>query len=104
MLTLAGADGYRLGVERLTVAEKTAETRDAVISGPSLKKLMRVLRQRKDQEVGIRFPAEQTNSMAFVVPNIAHPVAVHRRDASPTSPASSRALPSRRWSSTLRTR
>jgi len=70
MLTLAGADGYRLGVERLTVAEKTAETRDAVIPGQALKKLMRVLRQRKDQEVGIRFPNDQTNSMAFVVPNI----------------------------------
>ena len=68
MLTLAAADGYRVGVERLPV-EYTGEKEDLTLPGDAVKKLLRVLRAHKDTEVGITLPSER-NSVTFTLPNI----------------------------------
>ena len=67
-LTLAGADGFRLGVERLPV-DYAGEKQDAVLPGGAVKKLLRVLRKHKGEEVGTTFP-DQRNSVTFFLPNI----------------------------------
>ena len=67
MLTLAGADGYRLGVERLPV-DYDGEDEHLTLPGDTVKKLLRVLRGHKDMEVGITLPSER-NSVTFTLSN-----------------------------------
>ena len=71
-IELAGTDGYRLGIEHLPVAYNGPERR-AVLPGSAVKKLLRVLRQLKDKELGIRFVEHEDGSITqvrFVLPNI----------------------------------
>ena len=67
-LVLMGADGYRLGVERLPVDYDGAEER-LDLPDNAVKKLLRVLRGHKNMEVGITLPSER-NSVTFTLPNI----------------------------------
>ena len=67
-LILVGADGYRLGVERLDVNYTGPKVDDITLPGGAIKKLLRVLRSHKDKEVGIKLP-DQRNSVSFYLPN-----------------------------------
>ncbi|MCY3866055.1 MAG: DNA polymerase III subunit beta [Chloroflexi bacterium] len=67
MLTLAGADGYRLGVERLPVVYD-GDDEHLTLPSDTVKKLLRVLRGHKDCEVGITLPSER-NRVTFTLPN-----------------------------------
>ena len=67
-LTLVGADGYRLGVERLDVDYTGPKVDDITMPGGAIKKLLRVLRQHKSSEVGVKLPDERL-SVTFYLPN-----------------------------------
>ena len=68
-LSLVGADGYRLGVERLEVDYTGPKVDGITLPGGAIKKLLRVLRANKNKEVGIKLP-DQRNSVSFYLPNI----------------------------------